>query len=124
MIRPGTVVWLLLVVIVGYAMFHVKYEVMAQEETLASLNKEIAAGREQIRVLDAEWSYLSQPSRLERLSNRFLSLTGMSAAPIVDLSAVPERPGAPPALVSARDPAPASQAGLPQIAAITLSAGQ
>ena len=56
MIRPTTVIWLSLVIAVGYAMFQVKYEVMAQEDTLARINKEIADTREQSRVTDAEWS--------------------------------------------------------------------
>ncbi|HVA14075.1 MAG TPA: hypothetical protein VNF99_12550 [Stellaceae bacterium] len=100
MIRPGTIVWFCLVVAVGYAMFQVKYEVMQQEQTLAGITKQIADDREQIRVLDAEWSYLTRPSRLARLADRFLHLGGMSAAQIVDLSAVPERPDAPAALVA------------------------
>ena len=59
MIHPGTIVWFCIVIAVGYAMFQVKYEVMQQEQTLASLNKQITDGREQIRVLNAEWSYLA-----------------------------------------------------------------
>lgn len=92
MIRPGTLVWLCLVIAVGYFMFQVKYEVMQQEQTLASLNKQIAADREQIRVLDAEWSYLTRPSRLEDLAGRFLHLSDMNAAQIVAPSALPPAP--------------------------------
>lgn len=105
MIRPGTIVWLLLVIAVGYAMFQVKYEVMQQEETLAQLNKDIAAEREQIRVTDAEWSYLTRPERLKRLAARYLDLSPIAAAQITSLSALPERLDAPPALVSDGDSA-------------------
>ncbi|HEY3916683.1 MAG TPA: hypothetical protein VGL83_02770 [Stellaceae bacterium] len=105
MIRPGTLVWLCIVIAVGYTMFQVKYEVMRQEQTLASLNKQIADDREQIRVLDAEWSYLTRPSRLEDLAARFLHLSGMSAAQIVTLSAVPAAPAAAPVSPSAAAPA-------------------
>jgi cell division protein FtsL len=106
MIRPGTVVWLLLVFVVGYAMFQVKYEVMQQEETLAQLNRQITEGRERIRVLDAEWSYLVRPERLNRLAARYLDLSPVGSAQIVALSAIPERSGAPPSLVSSRAAAP------------------
>jgi len=109
MIRPGTIVWLLLVVAVGYAMFQVKYEVMQQEETLARLNREIADSREQIRVIDAEWSYLTRPDRLKRLAARYLNLAPIAAAQIGELSTVPERPDAPPALVAKRNPASPAQ---------------
>jgi hypothetical protein len=107
MIRPSSIIWLVLVVIVGYAMFQVKYEVMQQEETLAQLNKDIADGHEQIRVLDAEWSYLTRPDRLQRLATRFLDLSPIAAAQITSVSALPERPDAPPALVSNRNSSPA-----------------
>jgi hypothetical protein len=123
MIRPGTVVWFCLVIAVGYAMFQVKYEVMQQEQTLAGINKQIADDREQIRVLDAEWSYLTRPSRLEQLAGRFLQLSSINAAQIVALSAVPERPDAPPALVAAAAPAPSPDAVDPATRSPTAAAG-
>lgn len=110
MIRPSTIIWLFLVVAVGYAMFQVKYEVMAQEDTLARINKDIADTREQIRVTDAEWSYLTRPDRLRNLSARYLNLVPMSAAQISELSAIPERGATPPALTTSRiTPSPARQ---------------
>jgi hypothetical protein len=104
MIRPSTIIWLFLVVAVGYAMFQVKYEVMAQEDTLARINKDIADAREQIRVTDAEWSYLTRPDRVKGLATRYLNLVPMSAAQILELSAIPERGATPPALATSRAP--------------------
>jgi cell division protein FtsL len=128
MIRPGTVLWLLLVITVGYAMFQVKYEVMQQEDALARINREIADTRDQIRVLDAEWSYLSQPNRLKRLASRYLDLSPINAAQIVELSAIPERPTAQPAVAANAAPAAApllqtmlSPAAAPRIAPIRKS---
>jgi cell division protein FtsL len=112
MIRPGTVIWLLLIVIVGFTLFQVKYEVMQQEETLARLNAQIAEGRERVRVLDAEWSYLTRPDRLNRLAAKYLDLQPVSAAQIVDLAAIPERADAPPTLVRNAAAVP-SQSGAP-----------
>ncbi len=109
MIRPGTIVWLLLVLAVGYAMFQVKFEVMQQEETLARLTKDIADSREQIRVLDAEWSYLTRPDRMKRLAARYLNLAPITAAQIGELDTVPMRPEAPPAPMMKPAPAPSAQ---------------
>ena len=110
MIRPGTVLWLLLVMAVGYAMFQVKYEVMQQEDTLAHINKDIADTRDQIRVLDAEWTYLSQPNRVKQLAARYLDLSPMSAAQIVALDAIPERADAPAPPAPANKPTPSPAA--------------
>lgn len=106
-IRPSTIVWFCVVVAVGYAMFQVKYEVMQQEQTLAGINKHILEDREQIRVLNAEWSYLTRPGRLEDLSARFLHLGNMNSAQILPPSAVPERAdaGAPLSATPAATPA-------------------
>ena len=112
-IRPATIVWFCVVVAVGYAMFQVKYEVMQQEQTLAGINKQITDDREQIRVLSAEWSYLTRPSRIEDLSARFLHLGNMSSAQILPLSAIPERTDA-----SATPPA-SPTAPTPRLAAVT-----
>ena len=127
MIRPGTALWLILVIAVGYAMFQVKYEVMQQEETLGRLNKEIADTRERIRVIDAEWSYLTRPDRLKRLAARYLNLAPIGAAQIGDLASVPERANAPAALVSTPSPnspaqPKASEATPAQTAAAKLAA--
>jgi hypothetical protein len=120
-IRPGTIVWFCIVIAVGYAMFQVKYEVMQQEQTLASINKQITDGREQIRVLNAEWSYLARPSRLEELSTRFLHLNNMNSVQILPLSVVPERPDP---SVPASTPVAASFASIPsRLAAAATSRG-
>lgn len=108
MIRPGTVVWFCIVVAVGYAMFQVKYEVMQQEQTLAGINRQIADDRDQIRVLDAEWSYLTRPNRIEQLAGRFLQLQGMSSAQIVAPGDVPLRANASAALAADPASSPAS----------------
>ena len=95
MIRTSTVLWSAAVIVVGYGMFQVKYEVMQQEEALASLNRQIVEGREAIRVLNAEWSYLTQPTRLSDLAQRFLKLAPIGTAQIGNLDAIPFRDAAP-----------------------------
>jgi hypothetical protein len=93
MIRIGTLIWMAAVALVGYAMFQVKYEVVQQEEQLARLNRQIADGREAIRVLNAEWSFLSQPARLNELAKRYLTLVPIGTAQLLNnLDALPMRP--------------------------------
>jgi hypothetical protein len=93
MLRLSTILWTLVVLAAGSAMFQVKYEVGLLEDRLAQLNRDIAASREETRVLDAEWSLLSDPQRLDRLNKTFLHLMPVAAAQIGGIDRVPLRPG-------------------------------
>jgi hypothetical protein len=108
MIRMGTAVWLALVAASGYAMFHIKYEVMKLEDQLTRVNRQIAANRESTRVLGAEWSFLNQPDRLNRLAKRYLSLGPIATAQIGSIETLPRRSPVPPAAVAAAAPLPAT----------------
>lgn len=108
MIRLGTLLWALLVGVSGYAMFQVKYQVVQLEDELARLNRLIGADREQIRVLDAEWSFLNQPARLAELARRHLVLSPISPAQISRLDQLPWRSPTPPAAVASAAPPSAS----------------
>jgi hypothetical protein len=65
---------------------------MQLEDQLVHIKHEIAANRDSIRVLNAEWSLLNQPSRLEQLAKRYLDLTPVSNDKLAHLDTVPERP--------------------------------
>lgn len=119
MIRPGTALWALCVVLVSYALFQMKYEVMRQEEQLATLDKKIAENREAVRVLNAEWSYLTQPARLDGLRKRYLSLVPIGTAQLGSIAAIPmrnEAVSAPSAAAPAATPTGAPAPAKPQLA--------
>jgi cell division protein FtsL len=105
MIRLGTLLWLAFVSLLGFAMFEVKYEVMDIEDQLAKTNRAILADRDAIHVLQAEWSYLSQPSRLADLAKRHLNLAPLQTKQLGRVEEIPLRPGANPTAVAAA-PAP------------------
>ncbi len=108
MMRLSTLLWALLVGLSGYAMFQVKYQVVQLEDELAHMNRQIADGREQIRVLDAEWSFQNQPARLEQLAKRFLNLGPIGVTAIGHISQLPWRSPTPPAAAAAAAPPSAS----------------
>ncbi|HUK60862.1 MAG TPA: hypothetical protein VLV50_16660 [Stellaceae bacterium] len=113
MIRPSTILWGCAVVAVGYAMFQMKYEVMQQEDRLARLNHDIASDREAVRVLNAEWNYLSQPARLDELAKRYLTLVPIGPKQLIDIAAIPLRvPEGTAGASAASSPAPARMADL------------
>ena len=88
----STFLWLTLAIIVGFGLFHVKYQVQDLEEELARLNAAILKEQQQIHVLRAEWSYLNTPSRLEELAARHLDLGPVQTAQIGSVSSLPWRP--------------------------------
>lgn len=109
MIRLSTILWTLLVALSGYAMFQVKYEVVKLEDRLARVNRQIAQSHEAIHVLNAEWSFLNQPARLDQLAKRYLALQPIGTKQMGRIDALPERPDAPPAALTAAPPSIAPQ---------------
>ena len=120
MIRLGTLFWLVLVSATGFAMFGVKYQVQALEDELARTNRATAAEEHELRVLEAEWAYLTRPATLEAMNRQFLSLGPIATKQLHATAAdIPLRPPPPPAepppaelpaIVAAAEPAPAASA--------------
>jgi cell division protein FtsL len=108
MIKSVTMLWLVLAVAVSGALFRVSYRVQHLEHHLASVNKQIGDQEEAIRVLQAEWSYLNDPSRLEALARKHLPMEPTKPSQIVTLDQVPGK--LPVAAVSAVKPGHAAPA--------------
>ena len=89
--RRSTVLWFLIAACLGVAVFLVKYEVQEREERLAELHREILANQEAVHVLEAEWSYLNRPSRLESLVRRHLDLVPMDTTRLGQIDRLPMR---------------------------------
>ena len=119
MIRLGTLFWLVLVSTTAFAMFGVKYQVQALEDELARTNRATATEEHELRVLDAEWAYLTRPATLEAMNRQFLSLGPITTKqlhatatdiPLRPPPPEPPPPAEPPAVVAAAEPAPAASA--------------
>jgi hypothetical protein len=118
MIRLGTLFWLVLVSATGFAMFGVKYQVQALEDELARTNRASTAEEHELRVLEAEWAYLTRPETLEAMNRQFLSLgpigTKQLRTTAADIPLRPPPPAQPPppaeavAVVAAAEPVPAT----------------
>lgn len=91
--RRMTLLWLVLAAICGGVLFHTSQQVNDGRQRLAVINEDIRKEDETIRVLDAEWSYLNQPDRLEKLSKQYLNLSplkGRQFAKLKDIADVPD----------------------------------
>ena len=52
MIRIGTIVWLVILALLGVGLFQVKYAVQAKERELRTVNRQITADRQIVRILE------------------------------------------------------------------------
>ena len=78
--RRSTFLWSILAMSVVVGLFVVKHRVQTLEDRLQALNAEIITDRDAIQVMQAEWSYLNQPARLEALSKRLLGMNTPESA--------------------------------------------
>lgn len=97
MMKPLYIASFLVAVTLTYGLYTMKYEVQRLEARLASLHIQLAAERESIQVLRAEWSYLNNPERLETLASRHLHLVPVSVHRTGALARLPLKEGPAPA---------------------------
>lgn len=91
--RKMPLFWLGLAAMAGVTLFHTAQEVQDKRRQLAHLQNELAKEKESIRVLQAEWSYLNQPERLEKLVADYLStLSPLKGEDFVTLDSLDLRP--------------------------------
>ncbi len=124
--RRSTILWFMIAACLGVALFLVKYEVQEREEQLAALHREILANQEAVHVLEAEWSYLNRPSRLEALVRRHLNLVPLDTTQLGQIDRLPMRlpvlPSDPQATIDDPATAGAPTAALPPLSVPTVTA--
>jgi len=110
--RLATWGWLAVVGVAGFATFEVKYQVAQVDDELGRVNRQIDTDRDQLRVLSAEWSYLTQLSRLDQLRQRHLALVPVTRAQLGSLDQIPFRSTetvSPAAVSASPSPGPSTQ---------------
>jgi hypothetical protein len=94
MIRLGTFVWLAVLTMIGVGLYQVELGVLAKESELRQINRQIDANREATHVLEAEWSYLNDPTRLADLARRYTDLAPVTPTQIAGFDRLVPRPPA------------------------------
>jgi len=136
MIRPFTLITMLLAAGSGAYMFAVKHHAQILDDQIADISQGTRLDAQRIIVLQAQWALETRPTRLQQLASQFTDLQPMQPAQLITLAALktslpapgsaqpganPELPGdpqpildasaAPPALDAAGDlPLPPPQA--------------
>lgn len=73
--RKSALIWVMLAIIAGAALFHTSQKVTDGRARLETITARTAKESEALRVLEAEWAYLNQPGKLEKLVKQYLDLT-------------------------------------------------
>ena len=75
----------------GVLTYGIKQRVVELDGRLRSVQKEIAQYQESIHILNAEWSYLTRPSRLQALVDEHLAMDSSDGLSLVGYEDVFER---------------------------------
>ena len=100
----------ILIVFVGVSTYWIKSRAYEMQEYLAELEASIETEKDRIMVLETDWSYLTRPDRIQRLSEEMLSFTPVEPQRILDLDRLRDPP-------DAEDRAEPAKAGLFRITA-------
>jgi cell division protein FtsL len=103
--RQTTIVCLLIAVGLAVVLLAIKHRVQSLEGELAALRRQTVAEQETIRVLEAEFAYLTQPERLRRLALDHLGLVPVEPGQLATFATLDE------ALARAAPPAKPGHAG-------------
>jgi len=91
----------------AFVVYSLEYSIRQGERDIALSKKQTKQAQETIGLLQAEWSLLSRPARLQRLAIEYLQLEPMAARQMVTAGSLatglPERP-APDPSKSSSDP--------------------
>ncbi len=71
------------VLVSGFFLYSLEHSTRALERQIAHEKKTISAEREAIKLLNAEWSSLTRPERLQKLAEEQLKLQPMAAKQVV-----------------------------------------
>lgn len=81
--RIATSLVLLFIVASGVGLYQLKYKTIRLQQEVSALEASIVRDREAIRVLEAEWTYLTRPDRVALLSERYLALRPATAEQVI-----------------------------------------
>lgn len=78
MIRPLTLVSLIVAAGAGLYLYQVKHSVSMLDRELREVNRQTEVVRERTQILRAEWALLNEPDRLRQVAQRHLALEPMA----------------------------------------------
>ncbi|MAO91026.1 MULTISPECIES: cell division protein FtsL [unclassified Hwanghaeella] len=114
-------IWIIMVTVTGYTLFHISFQVEALDGQLAELNQQIRDEQETIHNLKAEWSYSSRPDWIESLGKEFLpDMHSMEPSQVMAIEDIPFRRTDPQEADAGAEAASAAPSGTTEVLPATL----
>lgn len=84
-----TILWFMFTIVIGSYYFVLTNDVQNLERELAQINNDIKNDIRDIHILEADWSELNNPERLQKLAAKYISLDFIKPEQIINYSALP-----------------------------------
>ncbi len=84
-----SILWCLFTLVLGSYYFVLTNNVQNLEKELAQINRDIQEDIRDIHILEADWSELNNPERLQALAGKYISLDFVRPEQIINYSALP-----------------------------------
>ncbi|MDA9230214.1 hypothetical protein OAI46_03115 [Alphaproteobacteria bacterium] len=85
MIRLVNALCVLVIITLVTALYHVRYSAEAEMRAVQSVERSMGVERDTQKTLEAEWSSLNDPRRLQGLAKQHLKLDYLKAKQVLDL---------------------------------------
>lgn len=85
MLKAINAVLVVAVLVSGYFLYNLEHATRSAERQIAKTQRQIADTRETIKLLNAEWSSLTRPERIQKLAAQHLALEPTKATQFVSL---------------------------------------
>ncbi len=91
-IRVRTIMVFVAAGLAGALLLHTSQSVQTAEDKLAQMKASVQQEKDSIRLLNAEWAYLNNPERLEKLAREYLNMMPpQPSAMLTEVEAIPAK---------------------------------
>lgn len=89
--RLSIVIQFLILIVIGCGVYRVANQYQLVERKVNTLDRQSEQENENIRVLQAEWAFLTNPVRMEKIARDYFQLTAVDGSQMVAINSVPLR---------------------------------
>lgn len=88
LLRRSSLLALMVSFFLGIGLYHLKHKVASIEKDLRHTRSRIIEIKESLHILRAEWGFLNNPHRLQKLNEQYLHLKPVNAKQISSLEGI------------------------------------